>query len=95
MAVTASTMAVRQRLLRDYNIEISGGLGELRGKVNGGGPTLTLRTSGGGIRVKSLTSGDFDFADLLAVFRDVEIATSRSILEIRYARIAAADVGTS
>jgi DUF4097 and DUF4098 domain-containing protein YvlB len=27
---------------------------ELRGKVNGGGPTLTLRTSGGGIRVKSL-----------------------------------------
>jgi len=28
--------------------------GELKGKVNGGGPTLTLRTSGGGIRVKSL-----------------------------------------
>lgn len=26
-------MTVRQRLLRDYNIEISGGLGELRGKV--------------------------------------------------------------
>lgn len=27
---------------------------ELRGKINGGGPKLTLRTSGGGIRVKSL-----------------------------------------
>lgn len=27
---------------------------ELKGKINGGGPTLTLRTSGGGIRVKSL-----------------------------------------
>lgn len=28
---------------------------ELKGKVNGGGPTLTLRTSGGGIRVRSLS----------------------------------------
>lgn len=27
---------------------------EIRGKINGGGPKLTLRTSGGGIRVKSL-----------------------------------------
>lgn len=27
---------------------------ELRGKINGGGPKLTLRTSGGGIKVKSL-----------------------------------------
>jgi DUF4097 and DUF4098 domain-containing protein YvlB len=27
---------------------------ELHGKINGGGPKLTLRTSGGGIRVKSL-----------------------------------------
>ncbi len=27
---------------------------ELKGKINGGGPTLTLRTSGGGIRVKCL-----------------------------------------
>lgn len=27
---------------------------ELKGKINGGGPTLTLRTSGGGIRVKGL-----------------------------------------
>lgn len=27
---------------------------ELQGKINGGGPKLTLRTSGGGIRVKSL-----------------------------------------
>jgi DUF4097 and DUF4098 domain-containing protein YvlB len=27
---------------------------ELRGKINGGGPKLTLRTSGGGIRVKTL-----------------------------------------
>lgn len=27
---------------------------ELQGKINGGGPRLTLRTSGGGIRVKSL-----------------------------------------
>ena len=27
---------------------------QLRGKVNGGGPTLTLRTSGGGIKVRSL-----------------------------------------
>jgi DUF4097 and DUF4098 domain-containing protein YvlB len=27
---------------------------ELRGKINGGGPKLVLRTSGGGIRVKSL-----------------------------------------
>jgi DUF4097 and DUF4098 domain-containing protein YvlB len=27
---------------------------ELRGKINGGGPKLTLRTSGGGIRVRSL-----------------------------------------
>ena len=27
---------------------------QLKGKINGGGPTLTLRTSGGGIRLKSL-----------------------------------------
>ena len=27
---------------------------ELRGKINGGGPKLTLRTSGGGIKVRSL-----------------------------------------
>jgi hypothetical protein len=40
----------------DLPITVQGRLddNELRGKINGGGPTLTLRTSGGGIRVKGL-----------------------------------------
>lgn len=40
----------------DVPVTIHGRLddNELRGKINGGGPKLTLRTSGGGIRVKTL-----------------------------------------
>jgi DUF4097 and DUF4098 domain-containing protein YvlB len=40
----------------DLPITVQGRLddNELRGKINGGGAKLTLRTSGGGIRVKSL-----------------------------------------